>query len=84
MASSHAVGMPAISRRLSAATPPEARENTRHPNGMPVRVVYLIGRLDRLLASLLDTVRCGHIPVVSLRSTTVTAAMPPASEPATA
>ena len=37
---------------------------------MPVRVGCVIGGLDRLLASLQEAVRSGHIPVVSLRSTT--------------
>jgi len=39
-----------------------------HPNGMQVRIVCFIGGLDRLLASLQEAVRSGHIPVVSLRS----------------
>jgi hypothetical protein len=78
----HAKGMPAISRRLSVATPPEPVQNTMHPNGMTARSGHVMASLDSWLASVQDATSDGRILVMSLTlDNRLMAAMPPASDP---
>ena len=85
VASSHAGGMPAISRRLSVATPPEAsRKHNASQRDASARWVR-----HRRFGSLAGIPSGGgsfwtYSGGVAALNHRLTAAMPPASEPATA
>jgi hypothetical protein len=78
----HAEGMKAISRRLSAAIPPES--NTKHIASQRDASTYRMQKYMRLLLpSLRDGAFLGRMPVVSLvLNHRIIATLPAASDPA--